>query len=88
MRVLVTAVAAATLFLSSALSPAFADTVTAKVKLWNADTKILTLDSNEEFPIDVGVELPEDLKVGDTVTIDYSSTEDGVTAVFSVKKAG
>ena len=75
--------------MAAAMSLAQADDVTGKIKLWDPAAKTLVLDSGEKFPIDPATtEMPADLKPGDTVYIDYSSTEDGVTAVFSVKKEG
>jgi CxxC motif-containing protein len=82
MRVLITGA-----LIAAASSIASADAVTAKVRAWNPVAKTLTLESLEVFPIDTTkVEVPTDLKQGDTVVIDNSSTEDGVTAVFSVNR--
>lgn len=85
-RTIATAAAfAAALALS--LVPALADTVTAKVKSWDADNKQLTLDSGEIFPIDpTKTAVPEGLAAGDTVKIDYQSNDNGVTAVYKIEK--
>jgi hypothetical protein len=71
--------------LAALTGTALADTVTAVVDNWDPATKILTLDSEEEFLLDTkGLVIPEGLKAGDTVTIDYASNDNGVTAINSI----
>ena len=78
---------AAVAVLAALSSAALADTVTAKVKLWDPAKKQLILSSGEVFPIDPAkTEMPADLAPGDTVKIDYQSNDNGVTAIYDVEK--
>ena len=86
-HILTLAAAAAIAALSA--SSGFADTVTAKIKAWQANTKELVLESGEVFPIDTAkIQMPENLQPGDTVVIEYTSNDNGVNDVFSVVKQG
>jgi len=72
--------------LTAGLLPAAADSVTSTVDSWDPETRTLVLGDMSEFqgiPEDVFV--PEDLSHGETVTITYEGTEDGVASVLAIE---
>lgn len=72
--------------LAASLTPAFADSVTAKVNSWDAASRTITLEDKSQF---VGIPgtagFPQDITPGSTVTIQYQGSESGVDAIDSVK---
>lgn len=72
--------------LAAGLLPAAADSVTSTVDSWDPDSRTLVLGDMSEFQgISEDVFVPEDLSHGETVTITYEGTEDGVASVLSVE---
>lgn len=73
-------------FLAVGLLPAAADSVTSTVDSWDPDSRTLVLGDMSEFQgISEDIFIPEDLSHGETVTITYEGTEDGVASVLSVE---
>lgn len=67
------------------VTAAFADTVVSTVKIWNPGAKQLTLRTGEIFPVDPAkIPMPESLKTGDKIQINYKSDDNGVTAIYSI----
>ena len=71
--------------LAASLTPAFADSVTAKVSTWDAASRTLTLEDQSQF-VDIPgtISLPQDLAPGTSVTIQYQGSESGVDTIDSV----
>jgi hypothetical protein len=73
--------------LLAASAPAFADEVTATVIAFDRVDSVIVLDDKTVFNVTTPDVIPDGLKAGDTVTIDYKSDGDnGVTAINSIKK--
>ncbi|MCK7612630.1 hypothetical protein [Roseibium sediminicola] len=73
-------------FLAIGLLPAAADSVTSTVDSWDPDSRTLVLGDMSQFQgISEDIFIPEDLSHGETVTITYEGTEDGVASVLSVE---
>jgi len=71
--------------LAASLTPALADSVTAIVTDWNQVTRTITLEDRSQFAdIPKEVAVPQDLKAGDEVTVDYLAAEDGVEGYNSI----
>jgi len=71
--------------LAASAVPAFADSVTAKVKDWDAASRTITLQDNSQFAdIAPTVAVPAALKSGDRVTVNYEVDWDGQQAVNTV----
>ncbi|MEW9920893.1 hypothetical protein AB2B41_14860 [Marimonas sp. MJW-29] len=74
-------------FLTVAVVPALADEVTGTVLAFDRVDRVIVLDDKSVFNV-ANVEIvPEGLKAGDTITIDYQSDgENGVKAIRSITK--
>ncbi|WP_289034443.1 hypothetical protein [uncultured Roseibium sp.] len=63
-----------------------ADFVTAKIASWNPASRTLVLDDRTEFhDIPAEIALPDNLSIGQTVTINYIGSEDGIQEILSVE---
>ncbi|GAB4536217.1 MAG: hypothetical protein Tsb0019_37620 [Roseibium sp.] len=72
--------------LVAGILPAAADSVTATVNSWDSETRTLVLGDMTEFQgISENVSVPEDLSAGQTVTVIYEGTEDGVASILSIE---
>jgi hypothetical protein len=71
--------------IAASLSPALADSVTAKVRSWDPITRTLTLEDQSQF-VDVpsAIVMPQTVQPGTTATIIYEGSESGVDAINSV----
>ena len=75
------------LILFAVAAPAFADEVTATVLAFDRVDSIIVLDDKTVFNVTTPDVIPEDLKAGDTITIDFKSDGDnGVTEIYSIEK--
>ncbi len=73
--------------LLAAAAPAFADEVTATVLAFDRVDSIIVLDDKTVFNVTTPEVIPEGLKAGDTITIDFKSEGDsGVATIYSIKK--
>ena len=71
--------------LVASLSPALADSVTAGVTAWDATSRTITLeDKSQIINIPAAVTVPQDLKAGDNVTVDFEGDENGIAKINSV----
>jgi hypothetical protein len=70
--------------LAASLIPASAENVTANVSHWNAQNRVLTLHDNSQFDIPAKFAVPNDLKPGSRVSIDYAASENGVDVITGV----
>jgi hypothetical protein len=77
--------------LVASLTPAVSDTITARIVAWDKATRSLTIDDKSQFKyIPQSVKFPDDLAIGDEVTIEYEGGEvghDGVQSIVIAKKA-
>jgi hypothetical protein len=72
-------------FLAAGLVPAVADSMTASVETWNPTTRTLVLSDKTQFQgIAEDVFVPEDLSAGETITITFEGSEDGVAAILAI----
>jgi len=73
-------------FLAANLGPALSDTVTAAVTAWDCARRTLTLEDKSQFSsIPDKFAIPENLKAGDLVTVEYYSSEhNGIEEIYSV----
>lgn len=73
--------------LAASLTPALADNVTATVSEWDATGRTIVLEDKSQFmSIPDEVAIPQGLKAGDRITIDFYSDEDGVADIFSIQR--
>lgn len=68
---------------AAAATAAYADMQTQRIIEWNPAKKTITFADRTKMIVDPQI-IPQDLKAGDEVTVEYRSTEDGVVAVYSV----
>lgn len=79
-----TLVVAAALLIASATS-VLAETVTGTVTKWNPKYRTITLDDMSKFAsIPKTVAVPESLKAGDRVIIEYEGGENGYEIINSI----
>jgi hypothetical protein len=72
--------------LVAGILPVAADSVTSTVNNWDSETRTLILGDMTEFQgISENVFVPEDLAAGQTVTVTYEGTEDGVASILSIE---
>jgi hypothetical protein len=72
-------------FFAASLTPALADSITAYVHEWDPANRVLTLeDKSQVANIAPTVTIPDGLKAGVQVTVDYQGDENGIVAVNSV----
>jgi PDZ domain-containing secreted protein len=76
-------------FLFSALaSPLLADDTSGTVVAFDRVDRIIVLDDKTVWPLQEATEVPDDLKAGDSVRIDYvGGGAAGVTSVTSVTRS-
>lgn len=82
-----TTIAAVALLAASTLA-AFADgTLVVEVTDWNAEKGVLTFnDRTQVSGVTADLGLPENLKAGDVVTIEYEGGEDGIDRIVSITR--
>ena len=78
---------AAVALLAASFTPALADNVTATVTGWNENTRTLTLQDQSQF-VDIPgkIAMPQGLKAGDRISIEFEGSENGVDDIISVQR--
>ena len=76
----------AAIFLGVAAIPAFANETTGVVAAFDRVDMILVLEDNTIWNLAANQEVPENLRAGETITIVFNGSENGVDAVTSITR--
>jgi hypothetical protein len=72
--------------LVASLTPAFSESVTATITAWDPSSRTITLEDQSQFAsIPSTVAVPQTLKAGDVITINYEASENGVDAINRIE---
>jgi len=83
----VRATLAATGLLVASLAPAYAENVTATVSGWDPTGRTITLQDQSQFMSIPGkVVIPQGLKVGERISVEYEASENGVDEIVSIER--
>jgi Cu/Ag efflux protein CusF len=83
----VRATLAAAALIAASLAPAFADNVTATVTGFDEAGRTITLQDQSQFMSIPGtVAIPEGLKAGDQVSVEFEGSENGVESIQSIQR--
>jgi hypothetical protein len=83
----VRATLAAAALLAASLTPAIADNITATVTGWDAANRTITLEDQSQFMAIPGtVVVPDGLKAGDQVSVEFEGSENGIESIQSIQR--
>ncbi len=72
--------------LAASLTPALSESVTATVSAWDPAARTITLHDQSQFAsIPATVAVPQTLKTGDVITVDYEASENGVDSISRIE---
>ncbi len=72
--------------LAASFTPALSESVTATVAAWDAAARTITLHDQSQFAsIPATVAVPQTLKTGDIITVDYEASENGVDTINRIE---